>query len=103
MNLIATFFAGAFLCNGIPHLSSGLMGKPFPSPFAKPMGIGDSPPIVNFLWGFFNLLVGISLLSRFPVAVGFNSGFVTLAAGVSLMGANLSIHFGKVQRNKSAK
>jgi hypothetical protein len=103
MNFLVIFFAGAFLCNSIPHLFSGLLGLPFPSPFSKPMGIGDSPPIVNFIWGFFNLLVGIFLFSRHPAAPGFNSEFATLMAGVLLMGMNLSIHFGKVQRNKSAK
>jgi hypothetical protein len=103
MNYLAIFFAGAFLCNSIPHLSSGLMGLPFPSPFSKPMGIGDSPPIVNFIWGFFNLLVGIFLFSRHPAAPGFNPEFATLVAGILLMGMNLSTHFGKVQRSKSSK
>lgn len=103
MNSIALFFAGAFLCNGLPHLSSGLQGQPFPSPFAKPMGIGDSSPPVNFLWGFFNFLVGIALLSRHPLAVGFNPDFLALIVGILAMGAQLSLHFGKVRRSRSAK
>ena len=40
LNYIALFFAGAFLCNAIPHLVAGLQGQPFPSPFAKPPGRG---------------------------------------------------------------
>jgi hypothetical protein len=103
MNLIAIFFAGAFLCNSIPHLSSGLQGLPFPSPFSKPMGIGDSSPTVNVLWGLLNFLVGIVLLSRHPVAVGFNLDFMTLIVAVLASGIHLSVHFGKVQRDKSAK
>ena len=102
MNFVALFLAGAFLCNSVPHLSSGLRGQPFPSPFAKPMGIGDSSPLVNFLWGFFNFLVGIILLSRHPVAVEFGPGFITLIVGALAMGMNLSHHFGKVRRDKSA-
>ena len=64
MNYAATFLAGAFLCNCIPHLGAGLQGIPFPTPFAKPRGIGNSSPLVNFLWGVFNLCVGLYLLSR---------------------------------------
>ena len=53
MHYVAAFFAGAFLCNCIPHLDCGLRGAPFPTPFAKPRGIGDSSPLINVLWGFF--------------------------------------------------
>lgn len=103
MYLITLFFAGAFLCNSAPHLLSGLTGQLFPSPFSKPAGAGDSPPVVNFLWGFFNLLVGIFLISRYPVTVGLNPGFGALVAGILGMGLQLSHHFGKVRRGKSAR
>ena len=102
MYFVAIFFAGAFLCNCIPHLSCGLRGEPFPTPFSKPRGVGDSPPVVNFLWAFVNFLVGISLLLRNPVSGGLNPGFITLGAGVLAMGTHLSIYFGKVRRNKDA-
>jgi hypothetical protein len=42
MIYLALFFAGAFLCNAIPHLAAGTMGMPFPTPFARPRGIGNS-------------------------------------------------------------
>lgn len=103
MNFVALFFAGIFICNGIPHLTSGLTGQPFPSPFSKPMGIGDSPPTVNFLWGLFNIVVGLLLLSRRGVLIGFNGEFGALLAGVLVGGLQLANHFGKVQRSKSAK
>ena len=35
-NYIAYFFGGVFLANAIPHIVSGMMGRPFQSPFAKP-------------------------------------------------------------------
>jgi hypothetical protein len=97
MNLIAAFFTGAFLCNSIPHLASGLRGEVFPTPFAKPRGRGPSSPIVNFLWGAFNFLIGVLLLSSREVAVGLNPGFASLAAGALVIGIYLSLHFGRVR------
>ena len=103
MNYIADFFAGAFLCNCIPHLVCGLQGAPFPTPFAKPRGIGDSPPVVNFFWGAFNGLAGAALLARHPVAVGLNTDFLVLVAGALVLGAQMALHFGRVRQGKSGK
>lgn len=61
---VSYFFGGMFLTNAIPHWVSGLMGRPFQSPFAKPPGEGLSSSTVNVLWGFFNLIVGYVLLLR---------------------------------------
>jgi hypothetical protein len=58
------FFAGAFLTNAIPHFVSGVMGRPFQSPFAKPPGKGLSSSTVNVVWGFLNLVVGYLLIFR---------------------------------------
>jgi len=55
---------GAVLTNAIPHLVSGVMGRPFQSPFAKPPGEGLSSSTVNVLWGFFNLAIGYLLVCR---------------------------------------
>lgn len=60
--LLSYFFGGAFLANAIPHAVSGMMGRPFQSPFAKPPGEGLSSSTVNVLWGFFNLAVGYVLV-----------------------------------------
>ncbi len=62
--LLSYVFGGAFLTNAIPHLVSGVMGRPFQSPFAKPSGEGLSTSIVNVLWGFFNIAVGYVLVCR---------------------------------------
>lgn len=94
------FFIGALLCNSIPHLVAGLQGEPFPSPFAKPPGEGDSSPLVNFVWGAFNLLLGGWLLLTHPLEIGLNPGFVTTLLGAALLGGWISIHFGKVKRKK---
>jgi hypothetical protein len=59
---LAYLFGGAFLTNAVPHFVSGLMGKPFQSPFAKPPGQGLSSSTVNVLWGFFNAVVAYGLI-----------------------------------------
>ncbi len=61
---LAYFFGGAFLVNAVPHFVSGVCGRPFPSPFASPPGRGMSSPVVNVLWGFFNLTIGYLLVCR---------------------------------------
>jgi hypothetical protein len=101
MNYVADFFAGLFLCNCIPHLVSGLQGMPFPSPFAKPMGIGNSSPLVNFLWGMSNVLITTYLLVKYPVNVGLDSSFIVLIVGAVAIGSYLAVHFGNVRRSKT--
>jgi hypothetical protein len=100
MDYVASFFAGAFLCNSIPHLACGLSGESFPTPFAKPRGKGPSSPLMNFLWGAFNLVVGLFLLSRHPVTVDLNRGFIALTVGALAIGIYLSLHFDKVRRGQ---
>ena len=58
------FFGGVFLANAMPHLMSGMMGRSFQSPFAKPPGKGLSSSTVNVLWGSFNIGVGYLLIVR---------------------------------------
>lgn len=62
LHYVSYFFGGAFLTNGIPHFVSGLMGRAFQSPFAKPPGKGLSSSTINVLWGFFNFIVGYALI-----------------------------------------
>jgi len=95
---VVCIFAGAFLCNCVPHLACGLQGRSFPTPFARPRGVGDSSPLVNVLWGFFNLLAGVSLLSIHGVVIGVNTGFLSLVAGALFMGVCLAVHFEHVRR-----
>ncbi len=60
----ALFFGGMFFVNALPHFISGVMGRPFQSPFAKPPGQGLSSSTVNVLWGFFNGVVAYVLVGR---------------------------------------
>ena len=93
---LALFFAGAFLVNCVPHFTNGVSGRPFPSPFSSPPGQGMSPPVVNVLWGSFNLIVGLALCR----AGRFDSrriiGLVTLGVGGLLMAVMLANAFGQV-------
>lgn len=97
MSPIASFFAGAFLCNALPHLAAGARGEKFPTPFAKPHGVGDSSPLVNFLWGSFNLAVGLVLLRVSQLAFALNADLIAFALGWLLLGAFAALHFGKVR------
>ena len=89
-------FGGAFLTNAIPHFVSGLMGRPFQSPFAKPPGQGFSSSTVNVLWGGLNLAIGYGLI--FQVG-GFDPRSIEHAAaaglGALLIGFLSARHFGR--------
>ena len=63
-NHVSYFFGGAFLANAVPHVVSGMMGRAFQSPFAKPSGEGLSSSTVNVIWGFFNATVAYLLVFR---------------------------------------
>ncbi|XBS68019.1 hypothetical protein ABK905_14085 [Acerihabitans sp. KWT182] len=63
-HFLSYFFGGAFISNAVPHFVSGVLGRPFQSPFAKPPGKGLSSSIVNVLWGSFNFTLGYLLIYR---------------------------------------
>jgi hypothetical protein len=62
--LVSYFFGGVFAANAVPHFVSGVMGRSFQSPFAKPPGQGLSSSTVNVVWGFFNAVVAYLLVVR---------------------------------------
>ena len=99
---LSYFFGGAFFTNALPHFVSGMMGRPFQSPFAKPPGEGLSSSTVNVLWGFLNLVVGYVLICR----VGnFDSrstvDVVAAGLGALLMSLMMARHFGKFHGGNS--
>lgn len=95
LNYIACFMAGAFLANAVPHFVQGISGNRFPSPFAKPPGKGLSSPLVNVLWGLFNLLLGYLLFRAGKIASGDTLASIIFFAGIVLLSAQMSIHFAK--------
>jgi hypothetical protein len=96
MDYLAAVFTGLLLCNSIPHIVAALQGQPFPSPFAKPRGVGNSSPMVNILWGGFNLIAGLGLLVGHPVPLDFDPRLGALLGGALFGGAMLASNFGKV-------
>jgi hypothetical protein len=95
------FLSGAFLANGVPHFVQGICGNPFPSPFAKPPGKGESSPRTNVLWGFGNLAAGAVLLHLYwPRCIATVRGWCAVGLGLLLMAALLYAHFGKVRSDR---
>ncbi|MEE3850142.1 hypothetical protein VZC37_07340 [Gordonia sp. LSe1-13] len=54
--------AAAIATNVVPHLAHGISGKPFPTPFADPPGVGDSSPASNIVWASMNATVAALLV-----------------------------------------
>ena len=95
LDLVSYFFGGAFLANAVPHLVSGVMGRPFQSPFAQPPGEGLSSSTVNVLWGFFNIVTGYVLVFRIGDFGVRNTGDVlACGAGILLIALFSARHFG---------
>lgn len=96
LDLISYFFGGAFLANAVPHLVSGMMGRPFQSPFAKPPGQGLSSSTVNVLWGFLNLVVGYFLVCRVgDFDLRDTADVAALGLGLLLLSVLLARQFGR--------
>ena len=99
---ISYFFGGMFLSNAVPHLVSGVMGRPFQSPFAKPPGQGLSSSTVNVLWGVFNLAVGyilVCLVGNFHLRS--TDQVVVFGLGVLLMSLVAARSFGRFHGGNS--
>jgi hypothetical protein len=102
MHYLSYFFGGLFLTNAIPHFVSGLMGRPFQSPFAKPPGQGLSSSQVNVLWGFFNLVVAYLLLCRVGnFDLRSNADIAVSGLGGLLIAMMLARHFGRFHGGNS--
>jgi hypothetical protein len=96
LHLVSYFFGGIFLANAIPHFVSGMMGRPFQSPFAKPPGKGLSSSSVNVLWGFFNAVVAYLLVVRVGnFDLRSTSDVLALAVGALLISLQSARHFGQ--------
>jgi hypothetical protein len=96
---LAYFAAGALLANGVPHFVNGISGKRFQSPFAWPPGVGESPPLVNVIWGLANFAGGFALI--FGVGYfrfGLNRAALMVGLGALAISVLLSVYFGRVRK-----
>lgn len=100
--LLSYFFGGAFLANAVPHVVSGMMGRPFQSPFAKPPGQGLSSSTVNVVWGFLNLVAGYFLVGRVgDFSLKDTGDIVAAGAGAFLIALFLAERFGRFNGGKT--
>ena len=100
--LVSYFIGGLFSCNAIPHYVSGVTGRPFQSPFAKPPGEGLSSSTVNVLWGFANLAIAYLLICRVgDFSLRSTADAAALGLGFLLMGLTGARLFGRFHGGNS--
>jgi len=92
-SVVRSAVGAALLVNAVPHGVSGVQGRPFPSPFADPPGVGLSSPRVNVAWSAANAIVGTLLLRR---GIRSRGDAVGAAVGAVAMAMTVSYHFGDV-------
>jgi hypothetical protein len=97
IHYLSYFAGGALLTNTIPHLVSGVMGRPFQSPFARPPGKGLSSSTVNVLWGVFNLALAYLLVCQVgDFDLRAMDDAIALGLGALLMGIVMARMFGRL-------
>lgn len=95
---VASFFAGIFLANAIPHFVQGVSGNKFPTPFSKPPGRGLSSAAVNVLWALLNFLVGYLLLEVGQFSTGNMLSLIVFFIGAAAISIMSSVNFQKKER-----
>jgi hypothetical protein len=94
---IASFFAGVFLANFVPHFVHGISDDRFPTPFAHPPGRGLSSPTANVVWAQVNLIIGYILFRIGKVSSGNDTAVLIFFAGIVVISTVLSVQFAKKQ------
>jgi hypothetical protein len=93
---VSYFFGGLLLTNAMPHFVSGVMGRSFQTPFAKPPGEGLSSATVNVLWGFLNLAIGYVLVCKVGnFTLQSTADALALGFGILVMGLFSARIFGR--------
>lgn len=90
---LACAAGAALVINAVPHGLAEVVGKPFPSPFAKPPGVGLSGRVPNLVWSAANAAAGVALLRGRDGSV--RERAVVAVSGV-LTAAALTAYFGKL-------
>lgn len=87
------FFSGALLLNALPHFLKGITGSHFPTPFAKPPGVGLSSPLLNIVWALMNGL--LSTLFAYLAEINSTGLWLCALSGGLIMSFYLASYFGK--------
>ncbi|HEU0278009.1 MAG TPA: hypothetical protein VFQ95_09335 [Rhodanobacteraceae bacterium] len=104
LHFVSWFFGGALLANAVPHAVSGLMGRAFQSPFARPHGEGLSSSVTNVWWGFLNLALGYALLAHVGNFVIHDIACMATAfSGALLLSLGTARHFGRFNGGNTPK
>ncbi|WP_345799996.1 hypothetical protein AAIB33_10965 [Microbacterium sp. AZCO] len=93
--VVRAAFGAALLVNAVPHGVAGIQGRPFPTPFADPPGVGMSAPVVNVAWSTANAVAGGLLVAR---GIRTPGQWVAAALAATCMALVLAFHFGDVMR-----
>ena len=95
---LAYLFAGMFLTNGVPHFVEGITGRRFQSPFASPPGVGESPPLVNVIWGLANFFAGYALVFGVgDFTFGLTRASLMVGIGAFVAAVFLAVYFGRIR------
>ncbi|MQW77196.1 hypothetical protein GHK92_15085 [Nocardioides sp. dk4132] len=90
---LARAAAGALLVNAVPHGVAGALGRPFPTPFADPPGIGLSGRVPNLTWSALNAAAGVVLLRGHEGSARERAAL--LVSGIATA-AGLTAYFGRL-------
>ena len=90
---VATFFAGVFIVNAIPHFIHGVSGQQFPTPFANPPGKGMSSATINVIWGLANALMGYFLVRISKLTSKNKLGIIVFFVAIVCVSVWLSVIF----------
>ncbi|MVF10958.1 hypothetical protein FT643_02270 [Ketobacter sp. MCCC 1A13808] len=95
-DFILAFLAGVFFVNVVPHFVNGVSGRPFPSPFSDPPGVGLSSPVLNVLWAAINFIIAILFVYFGNLNQRNKTVYLGYFSGVLVMAFFLADYFGKL-------
>lgn len=93
---ILAFIAGGLFINFVPHFINGVSGRPFPSPFSDPPGVGLSSPVLNVVWATINLLIAAAFVYFGKLKQCNRTICISYFAGGLAMAFYLANYFGKL-------
>ena len=88
--------AGGILVNFFPHFINGVSGRPFPSPFSDPPGVGLSSPELNITWAVINFLLAYAFVYFGKLNRRHQTIYLAYFAGGVAMAFYLAGYFGKL-------